>query len=60
MGLFPNLLKKKISCTSGCDNCRYCEGWAKKVVEIQPENVSEYLELLSNTEEDNFAMGVQS
>lgn len=58
-GFISKFADKKISCASGCGNCRYCEGWAKKVVEIQQENVAEYLALLSKTEEDNFAIGAQ-
>lgn len=55
-GFLSKFSDKRISCTSGCDSCNYCENWAKKVVELQKKNVEEYLNLLVKTEEENFAI----
>ncbi len=55
-GFISRFSEKRIPCTSGCNACDYCKAWAEKVVELQKENVEEYLSLLIQTEEENFSL----
>ena len=55
-GFISRFSDRRIPCTSGCDKCDYCKTWAMKVVELQKENVEEYLSLLVKTEEENFSV----